>query len=317
MKRFRRNPALAVFTIVLVFMLTACGASNAASVGGASMTEPAMAPEMPAAAAVERDDAYYNESGQMPAATAAPAGGDAAALPADRLIIKNGYLTVQVEQVDAAEAALRARAEQLGGYVVSVNTYGYDENKSSTLTVRVPADQFEAMLSDVEGLAREVISRNVSGDDVTQEYVDLESQLRNEEATRDRLLELLERATRVEDALQVNQALGEVQGRIEIIQGRMKYLSQSAAMSTLTIELQPVPPLPTVIEDDAWQPFRTALSALSELVVFFQALADVLIVIAVWIPIWLPIVLLLRWLVRRAARHRPPTPPTPPTPPAA
>jgi hypothetical protein len=238
-------------------------------------------------------------------------------LPADRLIIKNGYLTVQVEQVDAAEAALRARAEQLGGYVVSVNTYGYDENKSSTLTVRVPADQFEAMLSDVEGLAREVISRNVSGDDVTQEYVDLESQLRNEEATRDRLLELLERATRVEDALQVNQALGEVQGRIEIIQGRMKYLSQSAAMSTLTIELQPVPPLPTVIEDDAWQPFRTALSALSELVVFFQALADVLIVIAVWIPIWLPIVLLLRWLVRRAARHRPPTPPTPPTPPAA
>jgi hypothetical protein len=151
--------------------------------------------------------------------------------------------------------------------------------------------------------------------------VDLESQLRNLQATRDRLLDLLEKATRVEDALQVNQAITDVQGQIEVIQGRMKYLQQSAALSTISVYLAPVPTTP-LLEEDGWQPWNVARGALRDLLIFGQGLANVAIVLAIWTPLWLPLVLLGRWAWLRTRAQisagtrplsPPPAPPAPPT----
>jgi hypothetical protein len=302
MRHLRLVPILAVALI-----LAACGGSPAAfesaSGGAAPAAAPTAAPQAPAADA----------SGERAIEEAPAAGGtgSTAQQPASqRLVIKNASVSVQVEDVAGAEAQIRARAEALGGYVVSVQTSGSGEYLSSYITFRVPAQRFEEALSGVEGLAKEVLSRTVSGDDVTEEFVDLESRLRNLEATRDRLLALLEKATRVEDALQVNQALTDVQGEIEQIQGRMKYLRDSAAFSTINAELRPVPPPPTIIEPDGWQPLRVAAEALAGLVSFGQDLLSVGIVLLVWTPVWLPILLLVRWGVRRLARGRPVKPAT-------
>jgi hypothetical protein len=222
----------------------------------------------------------------------------------NRLVIKNANVTVEVERVAEAEATLRVRAEQLGGYVVSVQTYGSDEEMISIITFRVPVERFDEALSGVESMARRVLNRSVSGDDVTEEFVDLESRLRNLEATRERLLALLERAQRVEDALQVNQALSDVQGQIEQIQGRMKYLRDSAALSTISAELRPVPPQPEIVEENSWQPLRVAREALAGLVSFAQALAYLGIVLLVWLPIWLPLILFTRWGMQRMRARR-------------
>lgn len=289
MRHVRLIPILA-----LALLLAACGG---AAVSTQAPMEPEAAPMAPGAAggasAERQSDAALEE---------APAGVDASSQqqPASqRLVIKNASVSLQVENVADAEARVRARAEQLGGYVVSVQTSGSDAYLSSVITFRVPADRFEEALTGVEGLARKVLSRSVSGDDVTEEFVDLEARLRNLEATRDRLLDLLAKATRVEDALQVNQALSDVQGEIEQIQGRMKYLRESAAFSTISADLQPVPPPPTIIEPDGWQPLRVAQEALAGLVEFGQGLASLAIVLLVWSPVWLTLLLAGRWGLRR------------------
>ncbi len=249
------------------------------------------------APAIERRSAGYSTGG-MPVEQAT---GDATAV--DRLIIKTASLALEVPDVAAAERALRQRVEALGGFVVSVQTYGTGAEQSSTVVLRVPVERFEALLSDIEGLARKVLRRSVSGEDVTEEYVDLESRLRNLEATNTRLLDLLARAQTVEEALKVNQALTDIQGQIEWTKGRMQYLEQSAAMSTITVELVPVP-LPTpVIAEDGWQPLEVARIALRRLIELGQNLANVVIVLLVWTPVWLPVVLFGFWAWRRVGRR--------------
>lgn len=231
--------------------------------------------------------------------------------PSERLVLRSATLRVQVAQVSTVEAELRAHAEQLGGYVVSVETQGSDANMTSTIVFRVPAEHFDAALNTIEGLSLKVLSRSVSGEDVTEEFVDLESRLRNLEATRDRMIDLLARADEVEAALQVSRALSEVQGEIEQIQGRMKFLSQSAALSTIRADLVPEPPLPSLATEDSWQPVRIALGAFAGLMNFGRSLVNVLIVVLVWTPVWLPTLLFVRWGWRRYQRKQAQTAPEP------
>ncbi|NTU82041.1 MAG: DUF4349 domain-containing protein [Chloroflexales bacterium] len=308
----RLNHLLSILAAAL--LLAACGGQRASSVP--------VAPSAPAGAAeAPLSDSNIGLEAKPADGTTSSTAPEAQQPAGQRLVIKSATVSLQVESVSAAEAQVRARAEQLGGYIVSVQTSGSDEYMSSVVAFRVPADRFEDALSGVEGLARKVLSRSVDGADVTEEFVDLESRLRNLEATRARLLDLLAKATRVEDALQVNQALTDVQGQIEQIQGRMKYLSQSAAFSTITADLQPVPPPPTIYEEDGWQPLRVAGEALGGLVSFGQGLVSMLIVLLVWSPVWLPLLLLARWGWRRVgagrARRAPPAPPLGPSAPQA
>jgi hypothetical protein len=307
------RPAHLLTALLAALALSACGGAPLVSQSPAAAPPVEMsaaataAPAAPAALEAASGDAAKDANGQ----TSAPA------QPASqRLVIKNATVSLEVDSVPGAEASIRARADQLGGYVVGVQTNGSGDYQTSTITFRVPAARFEQALSGLEGLARRVLSRGVSGDDVTAEFVDLQSRLRNLEATRDRLLDLLAKANKVEDALQVNNALTDVQGQLEQIQGRMKYLSDSAAMSTITADLQPVPPPPSIVGDEGWQPLAVARRALGRLVEFGQGLAEFLIVLLVWTPVWLPILLLLRWGWRRLARVRAKAPAAPPAPPA-
>ncbi|MGQ9927398.1 MAG: DUF4349 domain-containing protein [Chloroflexaceae bacterium] len=264
------------------------------AIGGVSASDPVKgrAPmPVPTAELAAIEPAYGSEAAGR--VSGAP---DAAAQPGfPRLVIKTATLSIEVENVAEAETRISARAQELGGYVVSLETRGAETQRTTVVTIRVPAQRFDEALSGVEGLARKVFSRTISGDDVTEEFVDLESRLRNLEATRDRLLDLLSRADEVEAALQVNEALTDVQGQIEQIQGRMKYLQQSAAFSTITVEVRPVPLPPAIIEEDGWKPLHVAREALRDLVGFGQGLVNLGIILLIWSPVWLPLLLLAHW----------------------
>ena len=208
-------------------------------------------------------------------------------------------LSLQVDSAREAEASVRAIVARLGGYVVKVQTSGSDEDLSSTITFRVPAARFDEALAGVQGLAKKVFSRTVTGDDVTEEFVDLDSRLKNLEATRDRLQAFLDKAENVDEALKVNQSLSEIQGQIEQIKGRQQFLKQSASLSTITVSLAPVPPPAPIVAEDSWQPLGVAREALRGLVSFGQALASLAIVLLVWSPVWAPLALAGWWLRRR------------------
>lgn len=215
-----------------------------------------------------------------------------------RMIIKNADLALEVEDVAATEQQIRNLANENKGYVVETATYGTDNNRTANLTIRVSAEAFEGTLAQLHDMANKVLSQSVSGEDVTAEYVDLESQKRNLEATRDRLLALLEDAKKVSDALEVNQALKKVQGELEGIQGRMKYLRQSAAMSTITVSLR-TPSIEPIIEEEGWSPVAVARRSLRGLISFGQGLANVIIALLIWVPVWAPLIVLGWWLRRK------------------
>jgi len=229
---------------------------------------------------------------------------------AERMVIHTVDLRLIVKDTQASLEAVQSLAGELGGYVASSRTWHTKEQLSASLTLRVPADQLNTALEKLRALALEVDSENISGEDVTQEYVDLEARLRNEEAYEKELLALLtetrERTSRAEDILAVYERLTEVRGRIEQIKGRMQYLENMSAMATITVELIPSE-LMQPITVAGWHPTGTARSAIRALINALQFFVDasiwiVLFGLPVLLIIALPLVVLwyvIRWLRRR------------------
>ena len=292
MKLTRILPILA-----LALALVACGGASASAPSSdqRALSEPA--PAAPAQSA--SGGATALEQGNPPADAQAPG----AQQDLQRLVIKTADLSLQVDSARDAEAALRTLVGQLGGYVVKVETSGTDESMSSHVIFRVPAERFDQALSGVQGLAKKVLARTVGGDDVTEEFVDLEARLGNLEATRDRLQSFLDKADTVDDALKVNQSLSDLQGQIEQLKGRKKFLQSSASLSTISVTLSPLPAIMPIVGDQGWQPLGVARDALRGLVGFGQALATLVIVVLVWSPVWLPLLLLGLWITRRMRRR--------------
>jgi hypothetical protein len=220
---------------------------------------------------------------------------------------------VVVEDTETALVEIRGVATGLNGYVSNSNVWRMDDRLRGTVTIRVPAESFDAAMDQIKDLAVEVERENVSGQDVTEEYTDLSARLRNLEATEVELLALLtevrERTRKAEDVLAVHRELTNIRGQIEQIRGRMQYLERMTALATIHVELIPGQDQPIV--EAGWQPMRTARAALRALIDTGQFLIDALIWLVVYIlpvllvlliPVIVLVVILRRWRRRRAAK---------------
>jgi len=305
--------------ILLMFLLVACGGSSASDSYDAGMTASMEAPAAEPAMGYTEEMSYdkapmadIGNSGTSASGVASPLA------PGERLIVRDASLTIEVADVQQADQEIRALVDATGGYVLSSSASGSDKETVIYASLKIPSDKLDSVITAVERLASKVVYRSMSGSDVTEEYVDLEARLSSLEAARDRLLALLEKAANVEEAVQVNAALTDVQTQIEQITGRMRYLRQGAAMSSLNLELRPIP-VTEVIDPDRWQPLEDARIALRDLIQFGQDIISFVIGLAVWTPVWLPLALLGRYLWRRRAARKttPVTPPTNTDPPAS
>jgi len=154
-------------------------------------------------------------------------------------IIKNGSLTVYVRDAEQSAEAIRNLALAAGGFVAESNIHKSSSGqKSGNITIRVPAGNFEEVMGNVKGLAVEVERENATSQDVTEEYVDLEAQLRNLRAEETQYLAIMQKAFTIEDTLKVANRLSDARGRIERAQGRLQFLSRQVEMSTIRITLE-------------------------------------------------------------------------------
>lgn len=158
--------------------------------------------------------------------------GDAAELFAERLVVFTARLELEVEDLESALDAVRLLAESYGGFVATEKT----RSESGFITIRVPQRVFHDAVAEIEALGV-VQGRDLQGEDVTEEYVDLGSQLVNLERQEQRLLEIMEMGTTVESVLKVEKELERVRGRIESIKGRMNYLESRVELATITVYL--------------------------------------------------------------------------------
>ena len=229
----------------------------------------------------------------------------AVALPGgvERLIIKTGSLAIVVKDVNESVAKITAYAKAKGGFVVSSNIYKYGIAPRADVTIRIPVKEFDASVGEAKSLG-DVESEQVNGQDVTEEYVDLDAQIRNLRATENQLMEIMKRSGTIPDVLAVQRELTEVRRDIERIQGRMKYLTQSSELSTLTVSLSTDPDALPVVEQgkDTWKPFAVLKDAVRSLLEVGKVLINFLIVFVVYIPVWFLIGLVI-WVVVKIIKH--------------
>jgi TolA-binding protein len=266
----------------------------------------------------------------MPAPTAGPAleydkgvgGGNAAQPPAqDRLVIQNASLSMVVKDPRAKMDAIAAMAKAMGGYLVSSSLYDTyspagEKLPQATIVIRVPAEKLEDALKQIKADGIEPPTETRTGQDVTQQYVDLESRLRNLESAEKQLTEIMDSATKTEDVLNVFNQLTQVQEQIEVVKGQMQYYEQSAAFSEISTQLIAQESLEP-IKIGGWTPQGALSDALQRLVDFWHGLVDFVITFAVyWLPVLIVIAIpfaivyfVIRAIVRNRSRKNPPAAP--------
>jgi hypothetical protein len=278
--------------ILLLLTLVACGPAPAQR-GPSGAVAPA--PTMPPAPVVPSKEV---QADQTSAATTDVS---------DRLIIKTATMTLIVTDTQEALGTVTTIATGAGGFVLNSNTYHEGEQLLATVVIKVPVEQFEDTLAKLRQMAFKVDAESTSGQDVTEEYADLDAQLRNLKATEEQLLTFLDKTQNVDEALKVYRELTNIRGQIEQIQGRMNYLSKSAAMSTITVNLRPKAKEAPIVKA-GWQPLETLKSALRALVSVGQGLINLGIWLLIFSPLWLLLLLIVWWLRRRLRRRPKPTP---------
>lgn len=301
---------LALLTLLGAAVLGACGAP---------------------AAIEEAPQGYVEEFSAMEAATEAPAapeadstsgiqdgsvyetGTDGNLALTTHLIIKSAEMRLLVEDSDRAIDQLTQIADDIGGYIINSKVWNQlhvdgINYKYATITIGVPVGQFERALNRTRDLAIQVVNENAFGEDVTDQYVDLQSKLTNLEATRDRIKSFLEQSQNVDEALRINQQLSEIEGQIEEIKGQINYVKNRSAFSTILVNIDPKLPEveiePTPGIGDTWSPERTTKSAWKTLTRAYQNITDILIwFFVVLVPIFAPPVIIvwaiLKWVMKK------------------
>lgn len=277
-------------------LLTGCGILSARSEAPAPAFDLASPPLGGAPAEQELFPAaplptagYSDES-----ANAAGGGGNVEPSSVERLVIQNANLSVVVSDVESRMKQISDMARNMGGFVVSSNLYqsytnNYIEVPEGTITIRVPAARLDEALILIKTDVVEVQNETRSGEDVTAQYVDLQSRLKNLEAAEAKLDEIMQQATETEDVVNVFNQLVYYREQIELVKGQMKYYEEAASLSAVTIQLiaeektQPVKVGP-------WEPKGVALEAIQDLVNFSKDFVEFLIRFALYtLPVWIMI----------------------------
>jgi hypothetical protein len=221
-------------------------------------------------------------------------------------VIKNANLELVVVAPDESMERIGQMAEEMGGFVVSANLYKThtsdgQEVPRASITIRVPSENLDEVLAKIEAESdRLPINKTIQSQDVTSEYTDLQSRLKNLEAAEEQLLEIMDSANRTEDVLNVFDQLTQVREQIEIIKGQIKYYDESARLSAISVELIPnevVQP----ITIGGWEPVGVIKDAIQSLISALQGLVNIIIWIALFVlPILLiigiPLYFIIRWL---------------------
>ena len=224
--------------------------------------------------------------------------------PSERKVVKNGSLQLLVKSADQTAKEMQALAQSLGGFVSEVNIYEVSAGtKTGAVTIRVPADNFSQAFEEIKKIAIKVERENISAQDITEQYVDLEAQLVNLQAQEQQYLEIMKKFEKIEDILNVASRLGEVRGFIEQIQGQLKYLSQQADMASISASL--TEEADVEIFGIRWRPLIIIKQSLREMLAGLQGYVDSMIGFIFRLPIillWLAtlgLVIFIGWKIAR------------------
>jgi len=317
-----RSAKIALIVVLIIIGLAILGTS-AAIIGGLSKyynAKNGISLDMPGIAYApvpsDMDDALVRKEAAtgiaMEEVSAVPEAGYIGGedvLQTEQKVIKNANLTLKVDSAEEAAGQIVNVATAYQGFVQSSNIYESETGaKSGSVIIRVPANDFEKAITEIKNLANLVISEKISGQDVTEEFIDLEARLNNKYAEEQQYLEILEKATEVEDILMVTERLSWVRAEIERLEGRKKYLENLTDMSTISTYLTEEEKFEVPVEK--WRPLETIRQAFRAMIAGLQTLADfgiwiiffaVMIGLPIAIVVWI-IILLVKKMRKRKSK---------------
>lgn len=153
----------------------------------------------------------------------------------DRKIIREGNLSFETKDINATRVQIGQYTMELKGYIASENAWKSEDQIQHTLELRVPAVNFDMLLSKITENAGKIDSRNIQTQDVTEEFIDVEARLKTKKELESRYLELLKKAVKVEEILSIEKEMGTLRGEIESVEGRLKYLNDKVSFSKLSV----------------------------------------------------------------------------------
>lgn len=219
----------------------------------------------------------------------------------DRMVIENTNLSLRVDDVDKTISSIKKTAEDFGGFLINSSISKPEEAASGSISVRVPKDKKTQAIDAFKKMANKVVSENVFSDDITDEYQDLNARLEVLTKTKTKYENILEKAEKVSDLLEVQQQLINLQSQIDSVKGQQKYYDQSVDLTKITIYLSTdeiaLPYAPT----NTWEPKAIFKSATRSLVETFRSIGSFIIWAVVYIPIILPIILVILFIKKKRA----------------
>lgn len=293
---------IVIFILFAALVLSGCSAAKSVE---DSTSNYRGAPEVAPSAPQEAPAAEYSKGGAT--------GLDSVAQPAERMVIRDANLSIVVSDPAAVMEDVSRMANSMGGFVVTSNLYKTQtgsglEVPEANITIRVPAERLDEALTEIKSHVddpeNDVQYENVSGQDVTQEYTDLKSRLRNLEDAAEQLRKIMDQATKTEDVLKVFDELKSYNEQIEVLKGQIQYYEQAAKLSSITVTIRAKASVQP-ISVGGWEPKGVAKDAVEALIKAYQAIANIAIWIVVFcLPIALPLGAVLFFVIRAIVRWK-------------
>ncbi|MEK3837055.1 DUF4349 domain-containing protein [Paenibacillus sp. FSL R7-0128] len=328
-----------LYLVVVAVVLTGCGASsnnsdsaaNSESAFSNQAASDGSAESAPAAVEV-KEDSLANTAMAVNDQAAVKGGGGNSAVPGagaeqgtdasagftgtdvvaglNKKLIYKANLNMEVTDYGAAQTEVRNMVTLAGGYIIEFSENMSEYEQGGTFILKVPAAGFSPFLNNLEKIKHEKLQRSIQGQDVSEEYVDLESRLKAKQMMEAQYIDFMKKATKPADLVQFANQLGEIQEQIEQIKGRMRYIDQNVSFSTVELRLYQTEKSLTLTQTNSEGPLgerasEALKSSMKALSVMFQWLV---VVLAAALPVLLVagvVVALVLWLRKSFKRRQP------------
>jgi hypothetical protein len=299
----KRNIALGLLSLMVVGVVAACGGSGAKR----EMDKATMPPQAGSAASnlSGAPVAGVASSPQAPPASPSPGGSPSVPITIDRKLVLNAQLDIKVKDIDAALGAISTAVRAAGGYIQDTRQQGTKpQGRTASLIARVPSGQYGSVMDATKGLGEEINRREFT-EDVTDQYVDVESRIKTLEGHVAQLQKLYANTGTIKEMIDLQQEITRATADLESLKGRFRVLSSQVQLSTITINLnEPNAPTPVKLPRNTWERMRVGFQDSYNGVINFTSDVAIFLVTALPVLVYLAFFGAIVFGVMRIVRSR-------------
>ena len=281
-----KNNWLVVLLVVVIVMLVLKDSSPLAELRSQNMDSVGISLNYPSQGGMASTVKYGGINGNI-ARELAPVTAD------QRKVIQNTNMSMLVKDVSESIKGIESIAIEVGGFMVDKSLTKPEGAASGHITLRVPTEKRELSLDKIRVLGVRVVSENVYGDDVTDQFVDTATRIASLEKVKTQMESIMGQATEVQDLMNVQMQINNIQEQIDSLKGRQNYLEQTAKLTRIAINLSTDELALPYAPDTAWRPTVVFKTAVRSMIGALRSVADVII----WTVVYLPIVIIILGLV--------------------